>query len=107
MSAEDLTHMPVVSLHQDFAVVAALGLQNAERNAHHYFLGLSHLGEEEQRLAAADYPETYCVRNGETFLDIQDGLVQCDRLFSESGLGVGREPNCNSLIPMEAWASTL
>ena len=43
LRAEDLTVMPVVSLHQDLTVVAAMGLSNVERNAHHFFAGIARL----------------------------------------------------------------
>ena len=53
-SAEDLTNLPVLPLHQDLAMVSALGLPHVERNGHHYFLGQGHLSEEERaRLQAA------------------------------------------------------
>ena len=103
MSAEDLTHMPVVSLHQDFAVVAALGLRNAERNGHHYFYGLSHLTEDEKRRAKTDYPGVYTERNNETFLNIQDGSVDCGPIVDATGFGVATEPDWNAMMPLRTW----
>ena len=41
LSAEDLTNIPVVGLHQDLTHVAALGISHVERNGHHYVRGLT------------------------------------------------------------------
>jgi hypothetical protein len=41
MSGEDLCNIGPVALLQDFAVMAALGIQSVERNGHHYHAGLS------------------------------------------------------------------
>jgi len=107
MSAEDLTHMPLVSLHQDFATVAALRLRNAERNAHHYFYGLSHLSEREKAAVADDYPGLYVKRRGEWFMDIQRGLVDCSSVLNAVGYGVQREPDWDTMIPMKVWNEAL
>src|SRR5690606_31016242 len=39
LSSEDLTNAPVVPLHQDLCVAAALGITHSERNGHHYIVG--------------------------------------------------------------------
>ena len=39
LSAEDLSLMPAVPLHQGFAAVALLNIPHAERNGHHYAFG--------------------------------------------------------------------
>ncbi|MDA0813559.1 MAG: mandelate racemase, partial [Verrucomicrobia bacterium] len=107
MSAEDLTHMPIVSLHQDFATVAALGLDNAERNAHHYFYGLSHLSGNEKASVANDYPSLYTERRGEWFMDIRSGVVDCGPILDAVGFGVRREPDWSMMTPMAAWNRNL
>ena len=48
ISAEDLSNIGPVALMQDTAVVASLGIPHAERNGHHYFRGLSMLGDDLQ-----------------------------------------------------------
>jgi len=58
-SAEDLTNLPVLPLHQDLAMVSALGLPHVERNGHHYFLGQSHLSEEERARLQARHRTLY------------------------------------------------
>ncbi|MCB1099008.1 MAG: hypothetical protein KDN22_25775 [Verrucomicrobiae bacterium] len=107
MSAEDLTHMPIVSLHQDFATVAALGLDNAERNAHHYFYGVSHLTEDERASVAGDYPGVYTERRGEWFIDIRSGEVDCSSILSAVGFGVLREPDWSAMTAMGVWNRNL
>lgn len=107
MSAEDLTHMPLVSLHQDFAVVMALGLDNAERNAHHYFYGMKHLTGREKAVAADDYPGLYTRRRDEWFLDIRRGAVDCTAIAGATGFGVVREPDWEAMVPMKQWLEAL
>lgn len=99
-SAEDLTHMPLVSLQQDFAVVAVLGLEHAERNAHHHFLGLSHLQKAEKEAALAAHPEMYEERGGEVFLKIRGGKVECGSIQGP-GFGSVAEPDWSSLETLE------
>ena len=49
MTGEDLTCLGVVPVQADLALVATLGLAHVERNAHHYYPGLSYLPECERR----------------------------------------------------------
>ena len=107
MSAEDLTHMPVVSLNQDFAVVAALGLDNAERNAHHYFLGLSHLTDDEKRAALDQYPDVYRREQDEVFLNIRDGKVNCAQILTSAGFGASDTPDWSVMTKMNEWNDAL
>ena len=102
LSAEDLTNMPMVALQQDFAIISALGLRHAERNAHHFFYGLSHLSETEQELASKHHPDLYHERNGQRFLNIQNGKVNISSL-NTAGLGVAVEPDWGSMTDLESW----
>ncbi len=103
LSAEDLTNMPIVALHQDFAVISALGLPHAERNGHHFFFGLAHLTDQEQRAATTHYPGLYKQRDGELFLKIENGQVDISSLQKTTGLGVASEPNWASMTKLEDW----
>ena len=67
-TGEDLTNLPVVSLHQDLASLAALGIDHAERNGHHYYRGLDHLLPGEASSALAAHPDMYEERQGSIFL---------------------------------------
>ncbi len=82
-SAEDLTNLPAVPLQQDLATVAALGLEHAERNGHHYFRGLDHLDEDERRAALIEHPDLYEERDGGAFLRIENGRLAVGSLQSE------------------------
>ncbi len=101
LSAEDLTSMPLVALQQDFAVIAALGLDNAERNGHHFFYGLQHLTESEKASAATHHPGLYRSSEGEMFLDVKDGKVDVSSL-QVPGLGVMAEPDWESMKSLES-----
>jgi hypothetical protein len=59
LSGEDLSNIGPVSLLQDTAVVASLGIEHAERNGHHYFKGLSALPEDVQAAALRAHGDVY------------------------------------------------
>ncbi len=74
LSAEDLTTVGPVSLLQDLAVVATLGIPHVERNGHHYFRGLSMFPAGLQRQVLAHHGDLY--RDiGFPSLDIRNGAV--------------------------------
>lgn len=104
MSGEDLSLMPLIPQHQDFAALGVLGIDHCERNGHHYSFGLSHLTDHEKKLTLEHHPEFYVERDGEVFLDIQDGKILCPSLHLEgTGFGVKFEPDWDALIPFENW----
>ncbi len=106
LSGEDLSNMPLVPLHQDFAALAVLGIDHAERNGHHYTRGLSFLTEHEKILTKQHHPGLYVERGGELFLNIRDGAVDC-RSLQTTGFGVAFEPDWEALIPLARWARDL
>jgi len=59
MSGEDLSNVGPVSLQQDLAVQAALGISSVERNGQHYFAGLSGFPAAIQAQALARHPDLY------------------------------------------------
>ncbi|QDV05946.1 hypothetical protein Poly30_14490 [Planctomycetes bacterium Poly30] len=84
-SAEDLTNLPVLPLHQDLAVVASLGLPHVERNGHHYFRGQSHLSAVEREHLAQHHASLYQrTADGDLWLDIQDGRLDLRSLQRSS-----------------------
>jgi len=76
-SAEDLTNLPVLPLHQDLAMVSALGLPHVERNGHHYFLGQGHLSDEERAHLQAAHGSLYSPAG---MLRIEDGRLDLTSL---------------------------
>lgn len=102
-SAEDLTCLPVVSLHADLAVVAALGITHVERNGHHYFRGLDHLPAQEAEAALAAHPDLY-ERAGERIqLAIRDGALSVASLDTP-GLASTVQPDLARRVAPEDWS---
>ncbi|MEM7306668.1 MAG: enolase C-terminal domain-like protein [Planctomycetota bacterium] len=79
-SAEDLTNVPLLPLHQDLATLSLLGLEHAERNGHHYFRGLDHLTPPEREAALAHHPELYRSDEDGVFLRIEGGALALSSL---------------------------
>lgn len=102
LSAEDLSLMPIVPLHQDFAALGLLGIEHCERNGHHYARGLSHLTAGEKAMMLRDHPDLYSRRSDEVYLNIADGAVSCASL-QVPGFGVKSEPDWQSMEPMSDW----
>jgi len=59
ISGEDLTTVPPVSLQQDMALMANVGIPHVERNGYHYFRGLSMLPEEVQAKLLVEHPDLF------------------------------------------------
>jgi len=59
ISGEDLTTVPPISLLQDLALMANLGIPHVERNSYHYFRGLTMLSQDEQDRLLATYPDLF------------------------------------------------
>ncbi len=77
LSGEDLTVVGPVSLLQDLAVQAVIGVTSIERNGHHYFAGLSQFPPEIQAHVLAHHGDLY-VRSaaGWPRLDVRGGQVR-------------------------------
>ncbi|MEW4531495.1 hypothetical protein [Maioricimonas sp. JC845] len=101
-SGEDLSNMPLVPLHQDFAALGVLDILDCERNGHHYSYGLSHLTDNEKRHVRTVHRDLYTRRNDELFLNIRDGMVRCESLQCR-GFGVAFAPDWDALIPLDDW----
>ena len=102
LSAEDLSNVPVVALQADLAVVATLGITHVERNGHHYFRGLGHLGAAEKEQALARHPDLYERHGDEVFLRITDGALDCGSL-QVPGMGFAALPDMAGLTPVDQW----
>ena len=101
-TGEDLSNMPLVPLHQDFAALGVLGIDHCERNGHHYSFGLEHLTENEQNLVKRHHPNLYADRHGGLFLNIRNGQVSCQTLQGP-GFGTAFQPDFDKLIPLNEW----
>jgi hypothetical protein len=101
-TGEDLSNMPLVPLHQDFAALGVLGIDHCERNGHHYSFGLQHLSDTERQLTKQHHPDLYVERHGGLFLDIRNGQVRC-RSLQTRGFGVAFPPDFKNLTPLKDW----
>jgi len=101
-SAEDLTNLPILSLQQHLATVAALGITHAELNGHHYFRGLDHLPEREAYAAASVHTDLYKIIDSGIVLNIQKGHLQTESIQTP-GYGYQCEILLNERTPIEQW----
>jgi hypothetical protein len=75
MSGEDLTTQAGLSVQQDLALVALLGLEHVERNGHHYVRGMEGVPEAEQQAFLKAHGDLYRDFNGVTSLRIDGGRL--------------------------------
>jgi len=101
-TGEDLSNMPLVPLHQDFAALGVLGIDHCERNGHHYSFGLEHLSDTERQLTKRLHSDLYVERHGGLFLNIRNGQVRCDSL-QKPGFGITFDPDFKNLTPLKDW----
>ena len=87
LSGEDLSTLGPVGLLQDLAIMAALGIPHVERNAHHYFRGLTPFPTGVQEQMRRDHADLYH-RHPEGFaaLRVEGGRIAFD---SANGPGFG------------------
>ena len=76
MSAEDLTTQAGVSVQQDLALAALLGIRHIERNGHHYVNGMAAQSPAEQDAFLAAHPDLYERSHGAVRLRILDGCIE-------------------------------
>lgn len=76
LSGEDLGNVGPISVTQDLATQAALGVTSVERNGHHYFAGLAQFPRALQAHALAQHPDLYRrTEAGWPRLDIRAGKL--------------------------------
>src|SRR6185503_1455682 len=94
LSSEDLMNIPVVPLHQDLCVAAALGIPHSERNGHHYIRAFDYFSPKEREHALKEFPELYA--DGRPSVKV-DGCVMDVRGINAFGFGVRSDPDWDSL----------
>src|SRR5690606_6509627 len=100
LSSEDLTNAPVVPLHQDLCVAAALGITHSERNGHHYIVGFDFLSPREREDALREFPSLYREReHGSPVARIEDGYFSLKEI-NRIGFGAASEPDWDELEPV-------
>jgi len=105
ISAEDLTNIAVVPLHQDLVHVAALGITHVERNGHHYVRGLDHLSELEREACRSEHAPLYRQDGSLLALDICSGQIDLSSL-QRPGLGGGEAVDDAALTRLQDWEIT-
>ena len=102
MTGEDLMNLPVVPLHQDLAQLAALGVEHAERNGHHYVRGLDHLSHAERLDCLRAHATMYHQEDDLASLNISDGYLNVQSL-QVPGLGIGTSVESGAMVPLDDW----
>jgi hypothetical protein len=102
-TGEDLTNLPAVALQEDLALMCALGVEDVERNGHHYFRGLDHLPEAEQTSALDRHADLYARELDCGCVSISEGKMMTGSLAC---VGYGHEHDVafEDRTPMEEWA---
>jgi len=101
LSAEDLTTQAGLSVQQDLALAALLGIEHVERNGHHYVNGMADAPEAEQDAFLAAHPRLYERSHGAVRLAIRDGTLALRSLWGP-GLASSVLPDWSSLSPQPA-----
>ncbi len=99
MSAEDLTTQPGLSVQQDLALVALLGIPHVERNAHHFIDGFNGRPPAEAQAWLAAHPDLYHEQNGRVRLRIRGGQLELGSLAAP-GFGSAVAPLLDGTAPM-------
>jgi len=103
LSAEDLTNLGPVAVQQDLAALAALGIEHAERNGHHYFAGLSQFPAAVQEAALRDHGDLYARhRDGFPTVRVVGGEIEIGSVV-DAPFGVAFEPDLSQFIPRAEW----
>ncbi len=101
MTGEDLTCQAGLSVQQDLALAAALGLAHVERNGHHYARGMAAAPAAEQQAFARAHTDLYDLRDGTAMLRIRDGAIQIGSL-DVAGFASAAEPLWPAMAEMRA-----
>ena len=104
MSAEDLTCVGPLSLLQDLAAVATLGIAHSERNGHHYFAGLSQFPRSMQDAVVSAHGDLY-TRHGTGFptVRIEQGKIAI-RSVVAAPFGLAPTLDFSGLTPVDDWS---
>ena len=104
MSAEDLTCQAGLSVQQDCALAALLGLGHAERNGHHYVGGFGGAPAAEAADFASAHSDLYEPTAHGPRLSIRDGRLALDSLFAP-GFAHRAAPDWRTMRPLDDAAT--
>jgi hypothetical protein len=100
LSGEDLTTLAGLSVQQDLALVALLGLADVERNGHHFIDGFSGRPAAEAQAYLEAHPDLYQADGGKPRLRIRAGRLALDSLDCK-GFGSVVVPDLSTTATME------
>jgi L-alanine-DL-glutamate epimerase-like enolase superfamily enzyme len=103
MSGEDLTVHGPITLQEDLAVMATLGMDNVERNGHHYYRGLTDFTDRTQTDVLEVHEDLYRRHDrGFATLDVTDGRITLDSVL-DAPFGYAVDVQPSRMTPIEAW----
>ncbi len=102
LSGEDLCNQPIVPLQQDLCTLSVLGLDNAERNGHHYCGTLDHVSQKELAACLEVHKTLYEPFGSSARLGIRNGQISLDSL-RQIGFGLGIETDYAHMTPLADW----
>jgi hypothetical protein len=103
LSGEDLANVGPVTLQQDLAMMALLGIAHVERNGHHYFRGLDMYPRAVQRSVLGAHGGLYREHErGYATLDIRDGALDL-RSVNDAPFGHAMEFDPSAFEPLNDW----
>jgi len=104
LSGEDLTTIGPVSLQQDLAAMATVGIDHVERNGHHYFRGLGMFDEDVQSAVLSAHDDLYRpLADGTAAVDVHDGRLQLPSVL-EAPFGYACEFDPGRYARPEEWS---
>jgi hypothetical protein len=104
LSGEDLTTLAGLSVQQDLALVALLGLTHVERNGHHFIDGFAGRPKAEAVRFMEAHPDLYADTPHRPRLAIRDGMLELGSL-DVPGFAAVAEPDYAAMeaMPKAAW----
>jgi hypothetical protein len=100
ITGEDLTCQPGLSVQQDLALGALIGVTHAERNGHHYVDGFGETPMAEAQAFMSAHPDLYVGDGNNIRLAIHDGDLLTGSLIAP-GFASGAHPLWSAMSPLE------
>ena len=99
VTGEDLTCQAGLSVQQDLALGALIGVTHAERNGHHYVDGFGDAPAAEAEAFLAGHPDLYARDGGKIRLAIHDGDLLTESLTTP-GFATATHPDWSAMSPL-------
>jgi hypothetical protein len=104
LSGEDLSNIAPISLQQDLAVMASLGITDVERNGQHYFKGLDYLPKQMQCAVLGFHGDLFRMHpSGLMAMKIEKGKIDITSCIT-APFGTFLEPDFSTFTPLDDWS---